>query len=399
MRTVTLPVAVFAALICSGAVASDAQAQSAKLVVRLDGVELPRGRVHAFAVDSSPDSPDAASLVLASDRNTSLLGRSIEIAASDGAIFKGEIVAIEPIFEASGVSKVTVRAFNTLHRLARDRRTRVFEGLSDGDIVRLIASEAGLAAAVSGDVMIQHDYVYQHNQTDLEFLLERAARIGNEVFADNTTLHFRRRRETRPIIAGCGFGDVRLTAFRLWLSPPQATEVTVRGWDAVGKEEVVGRASQPVIALSAAAAQAEVRVSTFDLGVIAPLQGAEASHAAAKGTLSAITRQDFSGEIATAGMASLRPGALVTIDHAGAPFEGTYVVTKASHRFDRRSSDGYQTFARLLRHDRALFLLPEVGDQVLVAFEYGDVSRPIIVGSLWNPGERPAEDPCRPGRN
>ena len=85
--------------------------------------------------------------------------------------------------------------------------------------------------------------------TDLEFLLERAARIGYEVFADDTTVHFQHRREARPIAAGCGAGDVRLTAFRVWLSPPRATEVTVRAWDVVGKEALTGRARQPVIAL------------------------------------------------------------------------------------------------------------------------------------------------------
>ncbi len=31
-----------------------------------------------------------------------------------------------------------------------------------------------------------------------------------------------------------------------------------------------------------------------------------------------------------------------------------------------------------------LWALPEVGDQVVVGFEHGDVRRPIIVGSLWD---------------
>lgn len=40
---------------------------------------------------------------------------------------------------------------------------------------------------------------------------------------------------------------------------------------------------------------------------------------------------------------------------------------------------------------RGVYLLPEVGDQVLVAFEHGDPRSPFVVGALWSENERPPE--------
>ena len=70
---------------------------------------------------------------------------------------------------------------------------------------------------------------------------------------------------------------------------------------------------------------------------------------------------------------SLRISGAIELAGAGSPFNGKYLVTGVSHRIGVARSDG------------ALFSLPEVDDEVLVAFVGGDPDRPVILGSLWNP--------------
>ena len=40
---------------------------------------------------------------------------------------------------------------------------------------------------------------------------------------------------------------------------------------------------------------------------------------------------------------------------------------------------------------RGMQVLPEAGDTVVVAFEYGDVNRPFVLGGFWNAAQRPPQ--------
>jgi len=59
--------------------------------------------------------------------------------------------------------------------------------------------------------------------------------------------------------------------------------------------------------------------------------------------------------------------------------------------------DGQESFwARIAvpmaGHDRGTYFLPEVGDEVLVAFDKGDIQHPYVLGALWNGKDTPPAD-------
>jgi Rhs element Vgr protein len=61
--------------------------------------------------------------------------------------------------------------------------------------------------------------------------------------------------------------------------------------------------------------------------------------------------------------------------------------------------DGATAWTRMMSpytgKDRGMMFLPEIGDEVVVAFENGDPERPIVIGSVWNGKDTGPRDPYR----
>ena len=143
-------------------------------------------------------------------------------------LFKGEITGQEPDFPYNEPPTLTVRGYDRRHRLMSKRKTKTFLNMKDSDIASQIAGEWGLTPETE-DSRVTLEYVLQHNQTDFEFLQERAQRIGYEMVVTNTTLHFRAR-QNRGDAAVTLRRDVELIDFHARLTiVGQVEEVSVQG--------------------------------------------------------------------------------------------------------------------------------------------------------------------------
>src|SRR5215470_7804280 len=66
-------------------------------------------------------------------------------------------------------------------------------------------------------------------------------------------------------------------------------------------------------------------------------------------------------------------------------------------------SDRYEVWARVATlmggNNRGSWFIPDVNDEVLVAFEGGDPRRPYVLGGLWNGNDSPPESMDGGGQN
>jgi phage protein D len=369
-------------------------------------------------------------------------------------VFSGEITAVELEAVNNQTPRILVRAYDRSHRLHRGLHSRSFVNMSDSDIVAKIAQEVGLSAS-SDSTDTVHDYVFQYNLSNWEFLRQRAARNGFECYVDGRTLHFARPRNGQQLGPDQRLWDNLLDVHIKMTSSFQASSVVVRAWDIKAKQAIVGTASSGSMAPKIGESRTGQAIAA-DFGdatvytVNQPLDSQSEAN-----TLASALYDDLDGTFVEAdgtclGDASLKAGMTVKFPTLGERLSGEYYLTSVVHtvRSDatyttsfvisgRRSQSLYDVihssdsgsglpnavvglvtnntdpdgmgrvkvkfpwlddseeswWARpatpMAGASRGMFFLPEVNDEVLVAFEHGDITRPFILGGLWNGQDAP----------
>jgi phage protein D len=313
--------------------------------------------VHSMVVDQDVDQADMCVLTLNNAdhgfSNDVRLGDEVEVkigGAGGKTIFKGEVVGLEPIYKTGGESKCVVRAFNRLHRLVRGRKSITFMDKKDSEIASLIAKGNGLTPQTE-DTAVAHKHVYQHNQTDLEFLRLIAARNGFEVMCEDKTLFFRKPRADKDsgveLRINESSGGVMLKQFSPRLSSSGLVkEVEVRSWNAEKKEEIVARATASNSSLGKRMAPAEAQAfgERITFTVDRPVSSVEEAKKLAEAKLNDILMDFIVGDGMCMGSPDIQAGTVVKItvnpDTADDRFNGKYFITGASHRYSHSSTGG-----------------------------------------------------------
>jgi len=384
----------------------------------------------------------------------------------DGTSFPlidGEITALEPSFNEGMIAEFVVRGYDKSHRLFRETKNRAFVNIKDSDLASQFAGAAGLSAVVDATSIV-YDNLIQDNQTDLNFLMQRAWRIGYECFVADGRLYFRKPPTSGASVSLTWGQDLLSFQPRMTLAE-QVNEVMVQGWDPKNKVQVVGRTdSGSLYAQIRESKDGATWAGSFGRGkstiVNQPVISQSEAENLAKARFTEITGTFVEAEGAAFRRPDIQAGKFVDLIGLGDRFSGKYLVTSATHVF---TPEGLKTtftvrgahtglvsdeigshaplehwpgaviaivtntddpqkwgrvkvkypwlgetvesgWARLIGPGggkKAGFLaIPEVGAEVLVVFEHGDINFPFVLGGLWNGIDEipPMTDSAPPGK-
>ena len=280
-------------------------------------------------------------------------------------MIEGEITQISPSFPQDGIPTVAIEGHTLFHRLQGTNNTRTFQSVSDKDIVEKIAQEANLQADAE-DTQIQYDYVMQPNQTDLEFLRERARRLHFEILVQNKKLIFRKSQEQTSktytlvwahaqMAVAMDSNTLPLSTFNLQMNASKpATSVETRSYDPMSKQAFVSKAgpSDQTSTMGGTQRAGNVSNDAFKrerkhVHVVTPFGSQSECDEHAKASYNNQAMGLVSGTAETIGVPDLRGGQIIALLGVGRRFEGDYRIDEATHVI---GGDGYKTTLNVKRN-------------------------------------------------
>ncbi len=281
-------------------------------------------------------------------------------------MIKGEITSLRPSFPAAGQPTLAISGLNLLHRLRTEQKSNAYEKMSDSQIATQIGARLSInvrtdqTAAASEE---KYEYVFQDNQYDIIFLMERARRVGYDLFVEETgqngqsgqsQLYFGPSVDIKRVTYKLSYGK-SLVEFQPELTTArQVSEVTVRGWDTKKKEPIEATAKRSDLATKGVGEKGRQQALEQSFKerkeVIAdrPINSKEEAEKLARETLEHIAKDMLKGNGTTVGLPDLRAGGVVEIEGMGDRFSGRYFVISTTHAIN---DGGYTTHFECRREE------------------------------------------------
>ncbi len=298
-------------------------------------------------------------------------GKEVEIRLGYGdqlvTMVRGAFTTMSPSFTDSD-AQLTVTGLNALHQLRRKQYSTTWRNKKDSEIAQDLArrTDAGrkrfpLPIVVDTNAMQNEKpapEVTQHNQYDIDFLLQRARVRGYVVFVQEADPTSKRPRQlyfgpSRPGMVP-GLREVKfqltwgrsLSEFKPRLSTAnQIQSVTVRGWNRTRREPVSRtvtlkdprlKVNEDLYRLLTDCDEREEIV--VDEPVFTNCQARERAIAILHHQITHIVTAE---DVKVVGLPDLRAGQVVVIDGVGARLSGEYFVTRTRHTLT--PEEGYLT--------------------------------------------------------
>lgn len=261
----------------------------------------------------------------------------------------GEVTALEAVFGEH--CYLEIRGYDRLHRLRFGTKRRSFKDMKDSDIATSIAGEAGLSPEAEDTGTVQ-PYLFQNDQSNYEFLLERAKRIGYEMLVADKKFMFRKSREGKAAVLIMSYAlDFRNFTARMKVLT-EGSQVEVRGWDVKTKKEIRGKAESGSEngTMSGQDSGFKISQSFGESDTAFPYEtvvDATEAAAIAKAQYNLLLKEFINGEGSCLGNPQIRAGSTIEIKGIGDRFSGVYYVVSSTHTINRE--EGYMTKFRVKR--------------------------------------------------
>jgi len=375
--------------------------------------------------------------------------------SSKHPLIEGEITAIETSFTEKSQAPIIVRGYDVSHRLYRGCYNRSFQNMTDSDIVKKIAKEVGIPIGKVDNTSIPHEYIFQSNQNNMEFLRERATRQGFELYIQDGKIYFRKPKYDTDLklkwLEEIHRFRVRVT------SAEQVKEVEVRGWDYSKKRPIIATKNKPELITKTKNGIGSETNDKFNqlptprmIVVDKPVFNPKEADVIAQALCDELGGQFVYADAKAEGNTEIRTGRVVELEQMG-QHDGKYYITETRHLYQERvyttefsvrglrggdllsilspqthlkpgqtslvgivtdnedpeawgrvkvkfptlTEEHASQWARVVSmgagNKRGFDCLPEINDEVLVLFEHGDIHRPYVIGGVWNGEDSPPE--------